>query len=129
MEYVEHIETLIQDNKFINVVTPCGYHYEFNSDVKGYPDCWKLVRNNALDCSDIELENIFKLAKHLHSTNIDGLKYLWSEINKFVQVYGDFFNISPSIMILQTIAELEVLRLKVQKEFVEDESQEDFKEV
>ena len=113
---VEHIETLIQDNKFIDVVTPCGYHYEFNSDdYEGYPKCWMLVRNNALNCSNIELECIFKLAKHIHGDNSYGLTYLWSEINKFVNVYSDFFTISHSMSILQTIAELEVLRLKVGK--------------
>ena len=113
---VEHIETLIQDNKFIDVSTPCGYHYEFNSE--GYSN-WMLVRNNALDCSNIELECIFKLAKHIHSDNSYGLTYLWSEINKFVQVYSSFFTISHSMSILQTIAELEVLRLKVRKRIKE----------
>lgn len=119
MDYVEHTETLILDDGFRNVITPCGYHYEYNDEETnegwGYPDHWVLVRNNLLDCSDIELENILKLAKHIHS-DIDGLKYLWSSINKFVQVYSSLFAISPSMRILQTVSELEVLQLKLRKE-------------
>ena len=113
MDYAEHIETLVIDDEFKNVITPCGYHYEYENDR------WILVRNNPLDCSNIELEYILKLAKCIHDVDINGLKYLWSDINKFVNVYSSIFDISPSLWIMQTVSELEVLLLKLRKE-VED---------